>query len=149
MNILFVGQAPNSLPLDDSRPALSGSPAKRLANLMDISEDEFFARFRTANLLPSFPGKDGKGDAFPMKEAAASALLLDLSPFDAVVVLGKQTSQAFGVERPKYFEVHSVRGVPVIPFPHPSGVNRWWNSPANRRAAGAFLSSLCLCSFST
>lgn len=183
---LFVGQAPNSQPVDPDKPALSGRPVRRLASLMDVSVEQFFSTFDTMNLLAEHPGKSGKGDAFPLAPARKAAQQTSLEGWPRLVLLGRNVAAAFWLAHLPYLEwvsltrinkvgsnssfqatwisphgpAPTVMQAPLTPrhkagpgfvevcnlrvavVPHPSGVNRWWNEPANVEAAGRFLREL-------
>lgn len=143
MKPLLVGQAPG--PRSDPAEPLSGRCGARLAELCGLELPDFLARFDRVNLIKEFPGKAGKGDAFPMAEARANAINV-LKPSlvhpwkrpIAVVLLGGNVCRAFFYPPPR-----PLVWVPSLLFrfsccPHPSGVNRWWNDPANVRAAQKF-----------
>jgi hypothetical protein len=55
-----------------------------------------------------------------------------------VLLAGHRVAAAFGV-REGYLREFVLQGVPAAVVPHPSGVNRWWNDPANVARASAFL----------
>lgn len=60
-----------------------------------------------------------------------------------MLLAGKRVASAFGLDEeyladPVAFPIGG-RPVAVHVVPHPSGVNRWWNEPANRERARAFL----------
>ena len=106
--------------------------------------------FRRLNLVERHPGKRpgaGKGDAFPMPlaEAAARRLLPNLAG-RRVVALGAGVVEALVADALHDWAWCSplpVHGFTLLPLPHPSGRNRWWNSPDNVRAAQAALRSFC------
>lgn len=120
MTVIFIGQAPGR---NDGSP-VSGRIDRRLAGLLSIDLETFLCSFSRTNVLDRFPGKSGKGDAFPMDEARKRAAH-ELSAFSTAVLLGKNTARTFGIKDPAYFETVTVDGVDLVPFPHPSGVNRW------------------------
>ena len=55
-----------------------------------------------------------------------------------VLLAGRGVAGAFGVDLP-FFLWAEERGMMVAVVPHPSGVSRWWNDPANERRARRFL----------
>ncbi len=138
MNVLFVGQAPGR----KSGPPLSGRAGAVLAALAGLPQDEFERIFPRTNLLRRFPGKRGKGDAFPTEVAGRAArTLLRRLPLNArLVLLGAGVARAFGL-RARPLEVLDLgrRGAVALLVPHPSGVNLWWNRPENRTAAAEAL----------
>lgn len=139
---MIVGQAPSS-DAPDARP-FTGRSGRRLAALLDVEHECLPVLFDLVNLLDRWPGKAGKGDAFPMAEAKARAARL-LPTFLArpwILIVGKATARAFRLRNPKYLEWVSFSGTSVAVVPHPSGVNRWWNDPANVARAEVFMRSL-------
>jgi len=137
---LVVGQAPAKASTSGALgvETLSG---RRLRSV--ISEE-----FEAVNLLDEFPGKSGKGDAFPLdsaRKAAAALLLARLRGGERrfVLLLGGNVAKAFGVHRRPILEwFQADAGLLVAVFPHPSGVNRWWNDAGNRERAGEFARQL-------
>jgi hypothetical protein len=140
----MIGQAPGRTP----GPVLGGRAGRRLAELAGI--DDLSEFFELRNLLDRFPGKAGKGDAFPIVEARAAALRLmpELNE-RRVILLGRNVASAFPHE--------SVRTAPYLfwirtgdewstttwlVLPHPSGVNLWWNDPRHVADASALLRRL-------
>ncbi len=131
----IVGQAPGPRGLK-GRP-LEGGASRKFAGLAGVSEDEFWRLFRTRNVLPRFPGKNGKGDAFPIDEARRRAASMRFRA-GRVILLGQGVARAFGVRAPPLtWRRVGRREFAVVP--HPSGVNRWWNDPKNVRRAKRFL----------
>lgn len=55
-----------------------------------------------------------------------------------VLFLGKQVAKAFGVFEDFLVEFEWNEGRAVV-LPHPSGINLWWNSEANRALASDLL----------
>lgn len=143
---VLVGQAPSRTSEPD-RP-LSGMSGKRLAGLLRMTEAELSASFCRINLVDEFPGKNGKGDAFPAAEARTKALLL-MKRYAGrrvtLVLAGKKVAGAFGLRGRDYFErgrFHEFPNIGFVTVPHPSGVNRWWNDAGNRRKAAKFFAEL-------
>ena len=138
--LILLGQAPGSG--DDSDP-LMGSVGRRIAELADLEfPDEYRATFTRLNVLDFFPGKSGeKGDRFPLAEARRR--VVELAPeFEkgVVIALGRNVLRVFGLQDLSWFETSAVEvaGVKVLlhAFPHPSGVNHWFNDPENREWFG-------------
>lgn len=130
--MLFVGQAPGRGWKRGDKP-LHGSRLRAL-----VGRD-----FASVNLLPRWPGKHGKGDAFDLKRARRAAARIERAHRGGLLVLaGHNVARAFRI-RSSYFEiVPTRRGWLAVVIPHPSGINRWWNEPVNRRRAGQFFSRL-------
>jgi hypothetical protein len=107
-----------------------------LVELLDVTEDEYLALFSRKNLLPEWPGSSGKGDAFPMADASLSAVALSHVMRDSyLLLLGKNVARAFGLNDVDYFKEVQRDTLTMMVVPHPSGINRWWNEPSNRRLA--------------
>ena len=143
MRPLIVGQAPGRR--GDGEP-LSGQAGRRLSSLCGLSYAEYLERFERVNVLREWPGKAGKGDAFPTEEAERGAFFLRSVAFRGgreVVLLGRSVARAFGftARAPLFRWMPEVDAVVAL-APHPSGVSLWWNDPANRRDAERFWRSL-------
>src|SRR6185295_2769052 len=53
-----------------------------------------------------------------------------------LLLLGTKVCNAFGIEDIEWLESYASQlWSPMIAFPHPSGLNRWWNEPENERRA--------------
>jgi len=110
------------------------------------------------NLLPEWPGGDARGSKFPVREARSWAAVLAVSiahdySFDdsrvslatRVVLVGKRVAGAFDAAVFPYFTGYRIVhvGLPAMTFPHPSGVNHYWNAPGSAgnalRALESFL----------
>jgi uracil-DNA glycosylase len=132
---LFVGEASDG-------PPLAGRSGRRLAALSGLPNVEsLLSLVRAENVFPRRPRGSKKGDAFPKLEARRAARLIDFAGAFPVVFLGKRVASAFDV-RAGYLEMVDFWGRPAFVFPHPSGVNRWWNDPANEERARAFMRDL-------
>lgn len=140
--ILIVGQGPSKsgvgkMPLDGDK----GSGAK-LAELAGVTAEQLHEKAECINLLTEWYGSNGKGDKFPMefaKENAASLKPL-FAQYKHVILLGSNVAAAFGY---KSKTLHWFGKDPLIAIvPHPSGVNRHWNDPANVEHAKLFLTPL-------
>jgi uracil-DNA glycosylase len=139
--VLILGQSPGrngAPPLD---PELTRTGAW-LCGISGLSPVEFRATFDLANVLDHWPGRLGQGDRFPLREAKAAAAQLDLGRYERVVALGG-VSVALGMRGAvRWLEWREHRGTLVGALPHPSGLNRWYNSNANRRAARDFVAEV-------
>ena len=110
-----------------------------------LTEEDFWKNFEWVNLVDEVQVKSGKGDAFPMKRAKKKAIKIWMAmnqPYGvrdhrAVVMLGRQVARAFDPEYAKLEYLDNLGR--FILFPHPSGINRWWNEPRNVRKAKRFL----------
>ena len=139
--MLIIGQAPGgSDDISDKKRVFEGTPGRRLAGLCGLTLDEFLAAFDTINVLERFPGKQGKGDAFPIKEARLCAAEINTEKYDLILLAGKNVAAAFGWVDAQYMEWRER----FVVIPHPSGVNRWWNDPRNMGSMRRFMQSLFL-----
>lgn len=94
------------------------------------------------NLLGEWPGREGKGSAFPLEHARARARRFRIrKDVGTVVLLGKRLAAAFGLDV-NYFEPALRNSRRWVVVPHPSGVNTWWNDVENRVRAMRFLEAL-------
>lgn len=142
MKPLIIGEAPNRNG-DPARP-LGGACGRRLADLCGITPREFARRFQRVNVLAAWPGAQSiKGATFPMSAArtAASRLRRRFVAGRIVIVLGRRVARAFEVDG-EYFEPQRVAGATIVIVPHPSGVNRWYNSRQHERLARRRLSAI-------
>jgi len=123
----FVGQAPGR---DGGRPLL-GAAYRRFGAPHGMTVEEFAAATDRANLIPYWPGKSGKGDAFPKGEARTEACRLPLHGRHRVLLLGQNVASCFNIAGGDMLEwfVHP-RGFICAVLPHPSGINRQWNDAA-------------------
>lgn len=135
---LLIGEADNGA----GRP-FGGRSGEALAKLLGLKLDDFLGRVEAVNLLKSWPGKQGKGDAFPAEKARRAAEKLDLEG-RLVIAAGKRVARALGIADPEWFAQVEHRGAGITVIPHPSGVVTWWNDPANRRRAAGRLRALVL-----
>lgn len=134
---IIVGEAPPRG--GEGRPAFSGYAGRRLAALAGVAE--LSDAFDAVNILDEWPGPQGKGSAFPDALAARAAMRLrGLLEGRLVIVAGRRAARALGL-RAGYLEPVDAGWCAAAVLPHPSGVNRWWNDPANRRRASAFLAA--------
>ena len=144
MKVVIIGQAPSRV--SDPREPLSGRSGARLAALCGITLPEFLDRFDRRNLLDAWPGKAGKGDVFVGRGEArllADGLRAALAG-RPIVLLGANLAAAFRSTEPA-FRFSPSR---IAWSPHPSGISRWWNDPANEERARRFWRSLVSPDFS-
>lgn len=152
---VLVGEAPSRD--TEGRPPFSGRSGRRLAELLGEDLDEAFL---LENLLQRWPGpaSSGKGSAFPLGPARKSARrLVREYRGRRFVLVGWRVAAAFGVPvhvaRPLRWYgdwAHSLDGSGAgagsfAVLPHPSGVNLWWNDPANVERARRFLREAARC----
>jgi hypothetical protein len=140
MRLLIVGEAPSS----SRGEALSGRSGQRLAELMGLTLPEYLAAFERVNLLDDCQERFGKGMAFPLLPAMGRAFELQAGPWTHYLLCGKRVGAAFGFDpvRVRYLRwyLHAGRRYGIIP--HPSGIVRWYNDPANLARARRWLRRL-------
>lgn len=135
--VLIVGEAPGR----GGGHVLAGRCGALLCAAAGLgSYAELVRAARLENLLAFYPGREGRGAAFPRATAAVAArrVLVNLEPASTIVMLGHRVAGAFGV-RADYFAWVRLGSSRAAVFPHPSGLNRYWNVPENRRRASVFL----------
>jgi uracil-DNA glycosylase len=140
--VLFVGQAPGPRSGASTRPFEGSYSGRRLASLLELSNEDMLARHDFVNLLDEFPGKNDsnhpRGDAFPLRKAREAARrIAPTFAGRAVVLLGRNVVDAFELEI-DWFEWRPELESLVAACPHPSGVSHWWNSPLNVERARSF-----------
>jgi len=146
---IFIGQAPSRRG-DPSKP-LTGRPGRRLAELSGVTPMEFYTATVRTNIVSRYSGPKGGGDAFPMTEARENALrMTEVIGGRAIVLVGRKVTEAFGLKG-GWFEWNighfrddddQVMAFQYASVQHPSGRNRFWNSPDNIQEAREFLSGL-------
>jgi hypothetical protein len=104
-----------------------------------MSYDELIA-CRRKHLNTHYIGKRGKGDAFDHTKGNVTAadVLLDWR-VERIVLLGKNVARCFGFRDLPFLAEIRIYGRRFLIFPHPSGVNRWWNERRNERRAQQLL----------
>lgn len=141
---VLLGQAPSGTG-DPHRP-FRGRSGTALARAVGATLDELLSMVEAVNLLTEHPGRrpGGKGVLFPAEEARRAARrLLPRLRGRLVLAAGRGAAQALGAPAGMgWFEEAAVGGCLVVLVPHPSGVNLWWNEPANRRLAARCLRAL-------
>lgn len=140
---LIIGEAPSKN--ETTEHPIEGRVGKRLATCCGMTLQDFLKHFDRVNLLHVRQDTKEKGFEFDAKagKAAADELRKSFQPDQVVLFLGGRVSEAFGVHGP-YFEQRVVNGINTRAFivPHPSGVNRWWNDPANLAQMNTFMRSI-------
>ncbi len=152
--IFVLGQAPAAIHAEDpSTPPFSpgrhGQPSPLWKWLEQAGWPE--AAFRATAFMTAitrcFPGPapSGAGDRRPSAQEQALCRPfwqreLELAQPEVIITLGTMALHALGFRGARLQDavgnVYDVqlakRTIPLIPLPHPSGVSRWLNAPANR-----------------
>jgi uracil-DNA glycosylase family 4 len=137
----ILGQAPGTVEGAERRP-WRGRAGQTLRRWLGMDEEEFYATFYCTSVTRCYPGRvpGGGGDRMPTaREQELCAFWREwelklLRPGLIVAVGGLATKRLLGVSRldtciGERFELGDAA---VVPLPHPSGVSRWLNDPANR-----------------
>jgi hypothetical protein len=107
----------------------TGRSRERLAELIGVTVEEMMAHAVWVNLW-DYPGAVPDNYATMIEQAARSE--------DSVILLGRRVADVFSlVRKPPLSEIVRNAGVGplILLLPHPSGLNRWYNDPANETAA--------------
>ena len=137
------------------RDPLGGRFERRVVRLGGIDSEEY-RRHARCNVLP----RRQSPTAANVRESA-EYLLPRLRRYELVVCFGRVAGDALGlgaffgwhvlgegagpprpVPPPTRRMIDELAEVHAAVVPHPSGTNRWWNSPENRILAAAWLTSL-------
>lgn len=124
---------------------LEGRTGEKLAEMLGCTYDEYLRLSQRFNILPEWPGrKSGKGDKFPKVVARINAQRISYSLAGCTVLfLGINVGRIFKFPG-NPLEWKTVQGPAGTTYsaavlPHPSGINRWWNSSQNRKSAERFM----------
>ena len=137
----IFGQAPGVVEGEERRP-WRGRAGQTLRRWLGVEEDEFYATFYCASVTRCYPGRaaGGGGDRTPTAREQKlcdlwrewelrllqPALIVPVGGLAIRRLLGLTSLDASIGERFSYGD-----GV-AVPLPHPSGVSRWLNAPANQ-----------------
>jgi uracil-DNA glycosylase len=137
----LFGQAPGLLEGAERRP-WRGRAGQTLRRWLELDEDTFYATFYCASVTRCYPGRarSGGGDRTPTThEQELCSLWLEwelrlLRPELIVAAGGLAVRRLLGTRSLAdcIGRTFDRDGTSVIPLPHPSGVSRWLNDPANR-----------------
>lgn len=153
--ILLVGQAPG-LKASNAVPPFQGPSGDRLRTWFErggIPRADFHRKIHFSAVTPCYPGRGpgARGDRVPTPdERALCRPWLDertaiLHP-EIVLMLGSLAIRAVlnrGGPLAAIVGTAEVRqGIRYLPLPHPSGVSRWLNEPANAEAVDRAMAHL-------
>lgn len=132
--IVGVNDPYNQTPL---QPDIIGSSGHKLWSMTGLSMPNYVRYFERVNLWSM---SDNKNE-FVGRERAKGIVSTVSGSVDAFIIcLGKDVARAFGIEgKPKMKFFGLKNNVWVAHLPHPSGLNRWYNSDENRAAATYFM----------
>lgn len=142
--ILLVGQAPGLRATIQERPfaGIAGDKLRTWFEKAGIARSEFYARIHFAAVTRCYPGRlaGARGDRVPslVEQALCRSWLdelIDVLRPDIVLLVGSLAIRTFLGSFPSLSDVvgtATIRGgIRFLPLPHPSGVSRWLNEPAN------------------
>lgn len=140
--LVLIGQAPSVR--TDKLSAFAGRTGRRLASWMDLTFETFHRDLTLVNVFDDYPGhRNGKGDAFPTAAARERAdAILHRYAGRRIVFVGYACASAFNCAHLppfKWFALQTPVRAYVAKIPHPSGVNTFYNDPANVDRASQFL----------
>lgn len=142
--ILLVGQAPGLRATNENRPfaGIAGDKLQAWLEMGGIPREDFWRKVHFSAITKCYPGRlpGARGDRVPTptEQALCRPWLdaqLDLIRPDIVLLVGLLAIQTFLGRVPSLSAVVGTGvvkdGVRYLPMPHPSGVSRWLNEPAN------------------
>ena len=137
----ILGQAPGIVEGEERRP-WRGRAGQTLRRWLGMDEEPFYATFYCASVTRCYPGRatGGGGDRTPSAreqelcsfwhewelELVRPRLIVPVGGLAIRRLLGLTSLDASVGERIEHGDAVAV------PLPHPSGVSRWMNSPANQ-----------------
>jgi uracil-DNA glycosylase family 4 len=137
----MLGQAPGVVEGEELRP-WRGRAGQTLRRWLRLDEDDFYATFYCASVTRCYPGRapGGGGDRTPAaREQELCTLWRDwelrlLRPELIVPVGGLAIRRLLGPASldGSIGKCFSYGDAVAVPLPHPSGVSRWLNPPANQ-----------------
>lgn len=137
----IYGQAPGIVEGVERRP-WRGRAGQTLRRWLDMDEERFYATFYCASVTRCYPGRapSGGGDRTPT--AREQELCSFWHAWERSLVRPELIVAVGGLAVRRLLRVSSLAacigqrfehdGAVVVPLPHPSGVSRWLNDPANR-----------------
>lgn len=128
--IVLIGERPRA-PGDD--PVL-GHSGRRLAAILGLTLGEYAAEFERVHLV-----RDPSGPWPHTSAQREAAKLVRRFQGRHALLLGNRVARAFGVEARDPFVWFDLDGLQAARYPHPSGLSRWWNDPANAQEAARWL----------
>lgn len=153
--ILLVGQAPGLRATITDRPfaGVAGDKLRAWFEAGGIAREDFWTKIHFAAVTRCYPGRlpGAKGDRVPSREEQAlcrdwlDGTVRILKP-EIVLLVGLLAIRTYlGPVRSLSAMVGTAEvrhGVRYLPLPHPSGVSRWLNEPANVQAVARSMAIL-------
>jgi len=141
MKPLIIGEAPSKN--QQLEQPIEGRIGLRLASMAGLTLPEFLYHFDRVNLLHHRQDTAAHEFQFDIEAAKgeAAALKTTFKSDQIVILLGLRVADAFYAHH-DYFVQQMIGGADVRVVPHPSGINRWWNDPANVQLAMVFMKNI-------
>lgn len=117
---------------------MEGRIGKRLASWSGLSFEEYLEAFDRMNLLTVRQDTREKGFEFDHEAARVVAAGMVFVRGQRVVLLGRRVARAFALTEVYYFPQRLGEADAYV-VPHPSGVNRYFNDPANVKRMEEFM----------
>jgi uracil-DNA glycosylase len=143
MTTVIFGQQPNHRDFKNvegaARTACAGQVGEQLAAMLGITPQAFYSLYHRFN-LNARPGPFDEAEAYRTSER----ILAEHPEIKRVVCLGRNVGAAVGfsprdplltIIRSTTATSGEIERRSYLLFPHPSGRNRFWNNPLNRRNA--------------
>ena len=135
---VIIGEAPSFQ--GDGTP-FTGPSGRRLCDLLGVPDmDALRQIFELDNIFhhhaPLWDAFDRR-HAQQIAQGKMNSYLTETSSVE-VIMCGKKVAQAFGHPYDIFRRIQD-RNVSLWSFPHPSGLNHFWNDPVNVAQAGHFL----------
>lgn len=92
--------------------------------LKSVLPDGFKDWDACCNLMPPAP----QSVPWDAKTADRVALELWQRPYDKWILIGRRVARAFHAHHLPYLEPTTFEDRTIVVAPHPSGLNRWWNT---------------------
>jgi len=153
--ILLVGQAPGLRGSNDDRPfaGASGDRLRSWFELGGIPREDFWRKIHFGAVTRCYPGRlpDARGDRVPSpaEQALCRPWLDELTAAvrpEVVLLLGLLAIRTHLGRVPSLSAAVGTatirEGIRYLALPHPSGVSRWLNEPANIEAVGRAMAIL-------
>jgi hypothetical protein len=125
---------------------LGGPTGDKLMELLGIDLRTYVRAFRRLNLIRHFPGREGRGDSFPLDEARAAWWKLGVNlGMRRTILLGAKVAEVAvpGWRRFGWCQPFTTEWTIFLVVPHPSGLNLWWNDAGNTALAARALRDYC------
>lgn len=142
--ILLIGQAPGLRATVHDKPfaGISGEKLRDWLEQAGILRDDFWHKIHCAAVTRCYPGRlpGARGDRLPSAQEQALCRpwqdqLFEVLQPEIVLLVGLLAIRTYLGSVPSLTAVVGTattrEGVRYLPLPHPSGVSRWLNEPAN------------------